>query len=93
MICYSMQVLRRDAVSAKSQLELTQWYCVIWATDIAASSSFSSLAHMTLCSCKAVMEFASVLMWDSRQLKDKLARVGTGDEVICLRDLPMVLGV
>lgn len=32
-------------------------------------------------------------MWDSRQLKDKLARVGTGDEVTCLGDLPMVLGV
>ncbi len=31
--------------------------------------------------------------WDSRQLKDKLARDGTADEVICLGDLPMVFGV
>ncbi len=96
-----MQALRRDAVSMESQVELTQWNCVIWARDIAACSSFSKLAHMTLFSwpccwyysCKEATEATSVLMWDSRQLKDKLARVGTGDEVTCLGDLPMVLGV
>jgi hypothetical protein len=98
MICQSMQALRRDVVS---MVELTQWYCVIWARDNAASSSFSKLPHMTLfswpcrwyCSCKEATEAKRVRTWDSRQLKDKLARDGTADEVICLGDLPMVFGV
>lgn len=90
-----------DVVFTESQIELTQWYCVIWATDIAACSSASRLAHMTLfscpcrwyCSCNEAMEAKRVLMWDSRQLKDKLVRVGTGVEVTCLGDMSMALEV
>jgi len=39
------------------------------------------------------MEAKRVLMWDSRQLKDKLVRVGTGVEVTCLGDMSMALEV